>query len=109
MSSQRNTHGVTENSRFGNGGGQFGAGSGMLLFRGMTRQDRKSTRLNSSHLGISYAVFCLKKKNVSRYHRPCVYLAGACQPAQLKTAFRLNSPLANYLYKQRTPAVDRMY
>src|SRR5262245_62501971 len=26
-------------------------------------QDRKSTRLNSSHLGISYAVFCLKKKH----------------------------------------------
>src|SRR5205814_3963407 len=26
--------------------------------------DRKSTRLNSSHLGISYAVFCLKKKNI---------------------------------------------
>src|SRR5262245_63206531 len=30
--------------------------------RGEARQDRKSTRLNSSHLGISYAVFCLKKK-----------------------------------------------
>src|SRR5262245_64011222 len=29
------------------------------------RVDRKSTRLNSSHLGISYAVFCLKKKNIS--------------------------------------------
>src|SRR5262245_64369770 len=28
--------------------------------------DRKSTRLNSSHLGISYAVFCLKKKNNNR-------------------------------------------
>src|SRR5262245_66010136 len=28
--------------------------------------DRKSTRLNSSHLGISYAVFCLKKKNKRR-------------------------------------------
>src|SRR5205814_7725803 len=27
-----------------------------------THVDRKSTRLNSSHLGISYAVFCLKKK-----------------------------------------------
>src|SRR5437899_7247658 len=27
------------------------------------RTDRKSTRLNSSHLGISYAVFCLKKKS----------------------------------------------
>src|SRR2546422_6711322 len=29
------------------------------------RQDRKSTRLNSSHGYISYAVFCLKKKNKS--------------------------------------------
>src|SRR5437899_7710072 len=29
------------------------------------RRDRKSTRLNSSHLGISYAVFCLKKKKTS--------------------------------------------
>src|SRR3712207_7698368 len=28
-----------------------------------TGQDRKSTRLNSSHANISYAVFCLKKKN----------------------------------------------
>src|SRR5262245_64497743 len=28
----------------------------------ITGLDRKSTRLNSSHLGISYAVFCLKKK-----------------------------------------------
>src|SRR5262245_62513225 len=28
----------------------------------LVRSDRKSTRLNSSHLGISYAVFCLKKK-----------------------------------------------
>src|SRR5258705_8312597 len=36
--------------------------------RGVDRvfiKDRKSTRLNSSHLGISYAVFCLKKKNFS--------------------------------------------
>src|SRR5256885_8460077 len=33
--------------------------------------DRKSTRLNSSHLVISYAVFCLKKKNTkSTHHRP---------------------------------------
>src|SRR5256885_3450979 len=29
-------------------------------------QDRKSTRLNSSHLVISYAVFCLKKKIISK-------------------------------------------
>src|SRR5262245_64780435 len=31
-----------------------------------TSVDRKSTRLNSSHLGISYAVFCLKKKKKSK-------------------------------------------
>src|SRR5215510_15172815 len=30
------------------------------------RRDRKSTRLNSSHVAISYAVFCLKKKNNSQ-------------------------------------------
>src|SRR5256885_9872042 len=32
------------------------------------RLDRKSTRLNSSHLVISYAVFCLKKKTVHHRH-----------------------------------------
>src|SRR3712207_8365355 len=30
--------------------------------------DRKSTRLNSSHANISYAVFCLKKKKIVYYH-----------------------------------------
>src|ERR1039458_10500177 len=37
-----------------------------------SRRDRKSTRLNSSHLGISYAVFCLKKKqlHLERRRRP---------------------------------------
>src|SRR5256885_2750710 len=34
---------------------------------GRRGRDRKSTRLNSSHLVISYAVFCLKKKNNNRY------------------------------------------
>src|SRR3712207_8250799 len=34
--------------------------------------DRKSTRLNSSHANISYAVFCLKKKNTSYYCTPQV-------------------------------------
>src|SRR5438477_7616975 len=33
-----------------------------------SQQDRKSTRLNSSHMSISYAVFCLKKKkNIKTY------------------------------------------
>src|SRR2546422_3076247 len=37
------------------------------LLRG---RDRKSTRLNSSHGYISYAVFCLKKKKNNQKHRP---------------------------------------
>src|SRR5256885_5135006 len=35
----------------------------LRLYQDQQYQDRKSTRLNSSHLVISYAVFCLKKKN----------------------------------------------
>src|SRR6201990_3720342 len=34
---------------------------------GPAMTDRKSTRLNSSHMSISYAVFCLKKKNCAVY------------------------------------------
>src|SRR5947199_1187847 len=34
----------------------------VLFIQRANQRDRKSTRLNSSHLGISYAVFCLKKK-----------------------------------------------
>src|SRR5256885_11922162 len=43
-----------------------------ILFRrddpAFKKADRKSTRLNSSHLVISYAVFCLKKKNHKQIH-----------------------------------------
>src|SRR3712207_7092612 len=34
--------------------------------------DRKSTRLNSSHANISYAVFCLKKKTITFSNSPCL-------------------------------------
>src|SRR3712207_7760829 len=37
---------------------------GEAVHRGQDETDRKSTRLNSSHAHISYAVFCLKKKNI---------------------------------------------
>src|SRR5471030_3410813 len=46
-------------------GQRVGAGrasEGERAHRRPVQLDRKSTRLNSSHLGISYAVFCLKKK-----------------------------------------------
>src|SRR5438067_5380541 len=48
---------------------------GAALQRGrLLLVDRKSTRLNSSHVSISYAVFCLKKKNNKNRQntRPCL-------------------------------------
>src|SRR5689334_23584396 len=41
-----------------------------FIYSDGSEQDRKSTRLNSSHSSISYAVFCLKKKKNVR-HRSC--------------------------------------
>src|SRR5205814_5997891 len=43
--------------------------------------DRKSTRLNSSHLGMSYAVFCVKKKTMYLVRMPCEgsAKAGICE------------------------------
>src|SRR5699024_12160928 len=38
--------------------------------RRRARRDRKSTRLNSSHVSISYAAFCLKKKKAARQEMP---------------------------------------
>src|SRR5690242_21157210 len=40
----------------------LGAAIGVSVAASMLARDRKSTRLNSSHMSISYAVFCLKKK-----------------------------------------------
>src|SRR5438067_9222237 len=65
----------------------------LLLFDGLFGQlyelpadrceDRKSTRLNSSHVSISYAVFCLKKKilltNVSAVSRSSTCYRGRCK------------------------------
>src|SRR3712207_8035115 len=47
----------------------FYTGDQLPQYRGDLFLDRKSTRLNSSHANISYAVFCLKKKNDS-VHEP---------------------------------------
>src|SRR3712207_6991311 len=41
---------------------------GLELQNSQTPEDRKSTRLNSSHANISYAVFCLKKKKKLNVH-----------------------------------------
>src|SRR5437899_6811313 len=53
----------------------FGFAQPLEPIRRFCEADRKSTRLNSSHLGISYAVFCLKKKK-KRTRRMCGYRHG---------------------------------
>src|SRR2546430_10041305 len=64
------------------------------LLPNMTMLDRKSTRLNSSHSQISYAVFCLKKKKISLvsfcHHR------GALLPAVKSPVYCTQSSATRY-------------
>src|SRR2546430_13916852 len=46
--------------------GAYGRGAGAVPVVAVAHADRKSTRLNSSHSQISYAVFCLKKKKKTK-------------------------------------------
>src|SRR5437763_3137455 len=75
------------------GPGDPGAGA----LRGDRRGDRKSTRLNSSHRCISYAVFCLKKKKKKRnrkaktrkrktQHKDQSYTQGAYKQTQVRSS-----------------------
>src|SRR4051812_49781672 len=50
----------------------------------MASEDRKSTRLNSSHMSISYAVFCLKKKKKRPNNCPLDRLSKDEERAQLE-------------------------
>src|SRR3712207_6946839 len=65
-------------------------------------RDRKSTRLNSSHANISYAVFCLKKNKHVRYRHAVQSFHGnryePCHPGQDQKSTRLNSSHANISY-----------
>src|SRR5256885_8618429 len=49
----------------------------------MDQSDRKSTRLNSSHLVISYAVFCLKKKKTTLVQYPAVEYGKSRSPCSV--------------------------
>src|SRR3712207_6941721 len=49
---------------------RLGDEPGVVAVHDLAHQDRKSTRLNSSHANISYAVFCLKKKK--KIHTSCL-------------------------------------
>src|SRR2546426_4811588 len=66
--------------------------------------DRKSTRLNSSHLVISYAVFCLKKKKKNLVNNDRVDLLDAVvgqNPGQHGSGLRLSSPTPSFQTTRR--------
>src|SRR5690349_23103924 len=52
------------------------------------QRDRKSTRLNSSHVEISYAVFCLKKKNIMTLYTIDTH---SCAPALYRIVYSASS------------------
>src|SRR5436853_5593388 len=58
-------------------------------------RDRKSTRLNSSHLGISYAVFCLKKKKTHTKSMSKVFVRSATS----YSAFRASKMLTEAAHR----------
>src|SRR2546430_5440622 len=58
---------------------RFGLVSRVWRMRGLLFGDRKSTRLNSSHSQISYAVFCLKKKKHDPVLDLCLSVRAALQ------------------------------
>src|SRR5205814_3952331 len=62
----------------------------------LRNRDRKSTRLNSSHLGISYAVFCLKKKKKKKKKKTkhTIYIK---KSTNLKAYQTLKHPLVTYI------------
>src|SRR5256885_3224619 len=62
------------------------------------QRDRKSTRLNSSHLVISYAVFCLKKKK-RQEHRGLQAIHGICRPNALAVVSLSLTGRLNMCYK----------
>src|SRR2546428_4831924 len=85
----------------------------------VTLRDRKSTRLNSSHDQISYAVFCLKKKKISirMFPQPivlCSPIGFACQSAadnaKVRDAYVIGSNdalIIPFVYVRRQREHDR--
>src|SRR3712207_8948892 len=62
----------------GQGRGDQGGAGDALALQDLLGKDRKSTRLNSSHANISYAVFCLKKKkyiNTTSFATVCLSIS----------------------------------
>src|ERR1039458_125590 len=69
-------------------------GFGGPLDKTPVQADRKSTRLNSSHLGISYAVFCFKRDRQLRLHS--------------NVGVDVIAPLAHIFHQPRAPPLGRL-
>src|ERR1039457_5558822 len=69
----------------------------------LAKEDRKSTSLNSSHLVISYAVFCLQKKCVSPYDRVSIHQSRA----RRKSPSPRSLPASPFFFKD--PATPEIY
>src|SRR6516164_5724403 len=71
---------------------------------GAPRRDRKSTHLNSSHSSISYAVFCLKKKNIQEKDRFDVVLEkptfGGSERKEIQQNFPIRTSETAFLFLQ---------
>src|ERR1039458_4592934 len=63
-----------------------------------SKSDRKSTRLNSSHLGISYAVFCLKKNNMFQFN--CDFSDDFCRARSLGVSAQPSETCARATFHQ---------
>src|SRR3712207_6945727 len=74
---------------------------------GLRSEDRKSTRLNSSHANISYAVFCLKKKTTLYVVHTCRYILFTLIHDTTLLAPLLNALLHTEL--SQTASIQRMY
>src|SRR5947207_5910318 len=66
----------------------------VLAHKQVTLKDRKSTRLNSSHTVISYAVFCLKKKKKERTTQRATFAkaTGACSTLPVNLPMAVHKP-----------------
>src|SRR5256886_5931267 len=83
---------------------------------GISYRDRKSTRLNSSHSQISYAVFCLKKKHLQTPLRGCIILPrivlklswlGGKIPAEVFVPYASATPCLTHLPRAQAIALPQ--
>src|SRR5689334_24568014 len=100
---------VSSDVHFGNAPCAPTAAVGACFYTSLavTSLDRKSTRLNSSHSSISYAVFCLKKKNNSKKQPKQARFSGYSPNLHIRQTNCLPGPVRSRLYSPSGRLSDR--